>query len=96
MIKHIVMWKLIDENKAENASKIKTMLEGLVGKVDELVSAEVGIDLAVDADAYDAVLVSTFKTVEDLKAYQIHPLHVEISSFVKSVRTDRKTVDFEF
>lgn len=96
MIKHIVMWKLLDENKAENAAKIKQMLEGLVGKVDTLVSAEVGIDLAVDADAYDAVLVSTFGSVDDLKAYQVHPLHVEISQFVKTVRTDRKTVDFEY
>ena len=29
MIKHIVMWKLKDNNKEENAKKIKTMLEGL-------------------------------------------------------------------
>lgn len=96
MIKHIVMWKLKEESKAENASKIKCMLEDLVGKVPTLCSAEVGVDLAVDKDSYDAILVSTFESVEDLKAYQVHPLHVEVSKFVASVRTDRKTVDFEF
>ncbi len=95
MIKHIVMWKLLQPNRAENAIKIKGMLENLVGKIEGLLSAEVGIDIAIDGDAFDAVLVSTFDSIEALRAYKVHPLHIEASTFVKSVRSNRKTVDYE-
>ncbi len=95
MIKHIVMWKLLEPNKADNAVKIKGMLEDLVGKIDGLLSAEVGIDICIDNDSFDAVLVSTFDSVQSLKAYKVNPLYVAVSTFVKSVRSDRKVVDFE-
>ena len=96
MIKHIVMWKLKEENKKENALIIKQMLESLNDIIKELRSAEVGIDIKTENDSYDAILVSSFNSVEDLHAYKIHPEHVKISNFVKSVRTDRKVIDFEY
>lgn len=94
MIKHIVMWKLKEENKQQNIANIKSMLENLVGKIDGLLSAEVGVNVVVDNDAFDAVLVSTFDSLDALHAYKTDPQHVVVSAFVKSVRTDRKTVDY--
>lgn len=96
MIKHIVMWKLKDENKAENAQKLKTMLESLNGVIPELVSAHVGINIFYENDSYDLCLVSSFKSLEDLQAYKIHPLHVKVSEFCKSVREKRKSCDFYY
>ena len=47
MIKHIVMWKLKDfaegAGRQENAEKIKSLLEGLKGKIAEIINLEVGV-----------------------------------------------------
>lgn len=94
MLKHIVMWKIKEENKKESAMKIKTDLEGLKGKISEIVDIEVGIDVDSIENNYDVILVSTFKSEEDLNAYQVHPMHVEVAKFVKSVALSRVAVDY--
>lgn len=95
MIKHIVTWKLQEENKANNATEIKSKLEALVGKIDGIVELEVGIDFNQSDAAHDVLLYSTFATKTDLDNYQTHPLHVEAASFIKSVVTNRVVVDYE-
>lgn len=97
MIKHIVMWKLKPEAEgrtaAENAQWMKTHLEALMGVVPQLLSCEVGINVA--AGNYDACLVSTFASLEDLAAYKIHPAHQAISSYCKLIREERVACDYE-
>ncbi|MBE6938005.1 MAG: Dabb family protein [Ruminococcaceae bacterium] len=97
MIRHIVFWKLKDEaeggTKAENIAKIKAMLERLVGIVPGLVSAQVGAN--VNGGEYDACLVSEFESMEALHAYDSHPEHLKVRSFVKAVRISRTSVDHE-
>ena len=62
MIKHIVMWKLKDNNKEENAKKIKTMLEGLKSEIKEIEEIEVGININKSDASMDVCLVSVFKS----------------------------------
>lgn len=95
MIKHIVMWKLKDDNKAENAAKVKAVLEGLAGKIDGLTLIEVGIDFSATNVSGDVVLYSEFTSREALDAYQVHPAHQEAAAFVRSVVADRLMVDYE-
>lgn len=95
MIKHIVIWKLKEENKEANALKIKNDLEALKSKISELVDIEVGIDFNKTDAAYDVALYSTFKTKEDLDAYQVHRDHQAIVGFVRSVVESRVVVDYE-
>lgn len=96
MIKHIVMWKLKPEAEghtaAENAKWMKEHLEALMGVVPQLLSCEVGINV-VDGN-YDACLISTFASLEDLDAYKKHPAHVAISTYCKRVRESRVACDF--
>ncbi len=96
MIKHIVMWKLKPEAEghtaAENAQWMKEHLEALMGVVPQLLSCEVGINV-VDGN-YDACLISTFASLEDLDAYKKHPAHVAISTYCKRVRESRVACDF--
>jgi len=94
MIKHTVFWKLKDENKEQNMQKIKHDLEALVGKVDGLLSADVGMNFA--GGEYDLALVSDFESKEALNAYQTHPLHMKVREFVGSVKVSREAVDFEY
>ena len=42
----------------------------------------------------DIVLYTTFGSKEDLNAYAIHPLHLEVVEFVKKVVAERRVVDF--
>lgn len=95
MIKHIVMWKLKDECREENAKKIKELLENLDGVIKELKNIEVGININKSDAAMDVVLYSEFSNLEDLDIYQNHPEHVKVGSFVKTVAIERKVCDFE-
>ena len=44
---------------------------------------------------YDAVLVSEFRSLEDLEAYKNDPRHKAVSALCKSIREDRVAVDYE-
>lgn len=94
MVKHIVMWKLKEDNKLENAQKIKKSLEALNGAVEVIKNLEVGVNYNSSQAAYDVVLVSEFENDEALSIYQTHPKHIAIGEFVKSVSIDRKVVDY--
>lgn len=98
ILKHIVMWKLKDEaegrTRNENAQWLKEHLEALVGRVPELMFAEVGINIKESDVAYDAVLTATFRSIEDLEAYKIHPLHQEVSNYCKKIRLSRIVCDY--
>ncbi len=93
MIKHIVMWKLKEENKVENAAKIQKMLEGLQGRIDGLLYAEVRRGFG--EKSYDLCLYSEFTSPQALAHYQEHPLHQEVRNFVHQVITERAACDYE-
>ncbi|MBM7870757.1 hypothetical protein JOC70_002251 [Clostridium pascui] len=99
MIKHIVMWKLREfaegKEKQENAKIIKTGLENLQDKINELKFIEVGINVNSSSQAYDVVLYSQFENMEDLDIYQNHPEHIKVAEFVKKVVNERVVVDYE-
>ena len=99
MIKHIVMWKLKDfaegESKAENARKIKTLLESLKDKIKEIQHIEVGIDVLHTDTSADAALYSVFDSLEDLNAYQKHPEHAKVVQFIRGVSAERRVIDYE-
>lgn len=106
--KHIVMWKFKEQHNGksalENARWMKEQLEGLVGVVPELLSAEVGISPALEHAApapapaasgeYDACLLSTFASPEALAAYKVHPKHKAISAYCKEARLKRLAFDW--
>lgn len=100
MIKHIVMWKFKNfaqgRTKKENLELVKSMLEELPSKIDFIRSMEVHFNVSAKNSMFDAVLISTFDSLEDVEAYTVHPDHKAISSYVALVREDRASVDFEF
>lgn len=99
MIKHIVMWKFKEEaegaTKQENIIKVKTMLEALPEKIDFIREMQVNINVNPKEGMYDAVLISTFDSLEDVERYRVHPEHKKISSFVALIREGRASVDYE-
>ncbi len=99
MIKHIVMWKFKDyaegATKKENIEKVKAMLEALPEKIDFIREIRVEVNVNPKEGMYDAILISSFDSIEDVNRYRIHPEHKKISSFVSLIREDRASVDFE-
>ena len=92
MIKHIVMWKFRSGTEKEMNAFLDG-LRGLYGVIPQIREQEVGVNCA--PGNYDAVLISTFDTLEDLEAYKRDPRHVEVSALCKAIRTDRVAVDCE-
>ena len=99
MLKHIVLWKFKENaeggSAAENISAVKKMLEGLFGKIPEILSIHVRKNTFSFAGNYDVALIAEFESETELKAYQAHPLHVEAAAFVKKVTEARAAVDYE-
>ena len=97
MITHIVMWKLKENaeggSKAENMVKLKTMLEALPAVIDGIIKFEVGIN--INPTGFDLALYSVYESLEALDAYQIHPEHLKVRDFVKSITDGRSVVDYE-
>ncbi len=98
MIVHIVMWRLKDtahgNDKVTNARLIKERLEALGGIIPGLLWIEVGIDISATPNSADVVLNSGFEDPQALSAYQAHPLHQSIASFVAEAQCERRVVDY--
>lgn len=93
MIKHIVMWKF-KTGQEENMNKFLNGLRSLKGQIPEIIEMEVKTNINKN-NQYDAVLISTFKTLEDLEKYKIDPRHVLVSNICKTIAESRSAIDIE-
>jgi hypothetical protein len=96
-IKHIVMWRLRGDTPADQAAaraRVKTLFEGLKGRIDGLTHIEVGADVSNVDYACDVVLVSEFTDSAALKAYATHPEHLRVREELGDLRIGRFQVDY--
>ena len=77
--------------KAENARLNKEGLVDLVGRIDGLLRAEVGIN--VNPNGMDLCLLSEFTDEPALDAYQNHPLHQQVRDYIRKVTDSRVVCD---
>ena len=98
MVKHIIIWTLKDMPDSEKETvkaNIKAGLEGLKGKIDGLTEIKVQTDRLPSSNG-DIMLDSTFESIEALKAYAVHPAHVEVADRdVRPFTATRSCIDFE-
>lgn len=94
MITHIVFFKLKDPSK-ENIEKTRDILSAMDGKIPQLRHIEVGVDIVRSERSYDLALVTKFDSMEDLEAYQVHPVHQEVLQFIATVKESTIAVDYE-
>ena len=100
MIKHIVMFKLMDaEGRTENENAVEAQkgFENVIANVPQLKKGEIVIN-SKDApqDNYTISLLCDFENIDDLNAYQVHPAHVEFGKFIGTVKTARACIDYEY
>lgn len=94
MIKHIVFFKL-KEPTTDNIERTVQVLRDMQGKIPQLRSLEVGSDIIRSERSYDLALISEVNSLEDLQAYQVHPVHQEVIRYINEVKDISVSVDFE-
>ena len=98
MVKHIVMFKLKEslsaEEKMDVMNRFKTAIEALPATIDVIRKVFVGLNIN-GAETWDICLESEFDTLEDVKAYAVHPDHVAAAGILKDAKLDRACVDYE-
>ena len=95
MVKHIVMFKLLDKNKT-NIDKVVNSLQSLKENIDVLRSAEIGVNFTESERSYDIVLTTEFDNREGLSLYGPHPKHLPVVKTIRSLCSDSVVVDYEF
>ena len=100
MVKHIILWtlksELYDTEKETIKAGIKEGLEGLVGKVPGLLDVKVQTAGRLCSSNADVMLDCTLESEEALKAYAVHPAHVEVANTkVRPFTALRSCLDFE-
>lgn len=99
MINHVVLFKLNEYSKEEKLKiigELKSLLEGLKEKIDVVKYIEVGTNYELETNGYDMVLLSHFKTMEDLNKYRVHPEHLRVVKRIGETTINRAAVDYTF
>ncbi|WP_433385858.1 Dabb family protein [Micromonospora sp. KLBMP9576] len=91
MFTHVVLMKFADSADAVEA---KSLLEGLVGTVDEIATLTVALDTLRTPVSYDLCMISTHTDADALRAYQAHPAHLEVAGWLKPRLEARVVVDY--
>lgn len=100
MIKHIVMWKIVDHyqnmEKEQLLQEMRKKLLALPQHISEIIQFDVDINIVSSAAHFDISLFSTFHSIDTLTAYQLHPKHIEVAQFIQAIASERTVIDAEF
>lgn len=93
MLRHIVFFKLKDKSR-ENVETTLSLLRGMEGRIEGLVSLEVGANFLEADRNFDIALVCVFESKEAFEAYQTHPVHMPVRAHMHKVRSDSVACDY--
>jgi hypothetical protein len=83
MITNNLIIKLKKRSK-DDIETAKNMLLSMVGKIPVLLNIKVETDTrGPEKSAYDIMLITQFNELEDLDKYLNHPVHLEVSKYIK-------------
>ncbi len=88
------MFRLEGPGAGEAACKFKEAIEALPGRIEQLVSAEVGVNDGPDAGNWTLALTAECRDYEDLAVYAAHPLHLDCVAIIKPFMAARACVDY--
>lgn len=73
----------------------KAAIEALPATIPSIRKIFVGLNINSD-EKWDICLESEFDTLDDVKAYAIHPAHVAAAGILKEAKQDRACTDYVF
>ena len=95
MLTHIVIWKYKSDVEQEVREEHVRMLRALASIIPEVESLSVGFDVVRLPRSFDSGLVAVFSNRAALDAYTVHPEHIKVAAFGKSISEQVASVDFE-
>ncbi|HEY3423833.1 MAG TPA: Dabb family protein [Negativicutes bacterium] len=84
MITNNLLLKLKDRG-SENIAKTRDVLLSMRGKIEYLRDIKAEVNIRHGESSYDIILITQFASMEDLDAYLVHPVHVEVSKYIAGV-----------
>jgi hypothetical protein len=94
MITNTQLLKLKDRS-SENIAKARDVLLSMQGKIEFLRDLKVEVNLRQGASSYDLLMSAQYDSLEDLEAYIIHPVHVEVAKYIAGVLETSAVVCYE-
>ncbi|RZI69490.1 Dabb family protein [Variovorax guangxiensis] len=91
MIKHIVMWKMVDPAEA---TRFKELLDTCKGIVPGMREFEVAVRAEGFEANHDVALYSVFDDAAALQSYIVHPHHKEVVA-TSPARASRSVFDYQ-
>ncbi len=98
MIRHLVLWKLADDALADKeliVAEFEQRFGALVPIIDGLERLDIRADLGGTGGHWGGVLAAGYRDTAALDGYQVHPAHVEVAAYARSVVTARACIDFD-
>ena len=84
MVTNNLLIKLKERSKDE-IEKIKDLLLSMNGKIPVLLNIKVETDIrGPEKSGYDIMLITQFNEFGDLDKYLNHPVHLEVSQYIKN------------
>ena len=94
MLTHIVVWKYRADIDLDVREEHVMLLRNLRSTVPQVQSLSVGFDTIHLARSYETGLVAVFVDRAGLDAYTVHPEHIKVAEFGRSISEHVASVDF--
>lgn len=94
MITNTQLLKLKDKS-GENIAKARDVLLSMQGKIEFLRDLKVEVNIRQGSSFYDLLMSAQYDSLEDLEAYIIHPVHVEVAKYIAGVLETSAVVCYE-
>lgn len=95
MLTHLVVWKYRSDTSLTTREEHVERLRALQSIVPGIENLNVGFDTLHLPRSYDTGLVAVFRDRAALDAYTVHPKHVKVADFGRSISELVASVDFE-
>ncbi|HWL62282.1 MAG TPA: Dabb family protein [Steroidobacteraceae bacterium] len=94
MLRHYVFIRYAAGTSEEHVAEFCRRMRALRDPIPAIHSLEIGRDILREARSWDVVLIMRFESIEALRTYQQHPLHVGLMLFNQPHVADVAAVDF--
>jgi hypothetical protein len=94
MLTHIVVWKYRADIEQFAREEHVNLLRSLRRIIPQIQSLSVGLDSLHLPRSYDSGLVAVFADRAAFDAYTVHPEHVKVAEFGRSISEHVASVDF--
>ncbi|MGJ3190151.1 Dabb family protein [Paenarthrobacter sp. FR1] len=97
LIRHIVLFRVIEGTPTERLQEAVDRLEALVGVIPGLRSLKAGVDIGIQGN-FDFGLVAELEDRAALEAFSTEATHMDVAMFILEFRksTDIAILDLEF